>query len=40
MKGQAITKANRKPVESQFMAVGETEKYMVEVVEIGAKVSH
>jgi len=35
-----IAKAKRKPVESQFMAVSETEKYVAAEVETGAKVSH
>jgi hypothetical protein len=40
VRGQAATKANRKPVESQFMAVSETEKYSAAVEDMGAKVSH
>jgi hypothetical protein len=38
--GQATTKAKRKPVESQFIALSVVLKYVAEVVETGAKVSH
>lgn len=38
--GAATENENRKPVESQFIAVSETSKYVAADVETGAKVNH